>query len=529
MLSYFVIAPLLTAVFLYVFSTVKAARMVAVAAQMTLVGFAAQLFFMCKEGDIVTNIGGYESVLGISLKADTLSSVFVVLTAFIFLIATIYSLNEEHEKLYWLLLFIWEALLIGIFLTRDLFNLFVLMEVAMVVVAILIMFNRDTRSLYDGMFYLMVSIVVMQFYLFGVGYIYKLTGVLDMAAVEQALLTVEASSLILPYALIMVAVCMKCAIVPLYNWLPKAHGTPGAPSAISALLSGVHIKSGIYLLMRIQPLFHGIDLGEFFLWIGIITGIVGFVFALSQSDIKLVLAYHTISQVGMIFASLHIADRYSYMGGLYHSINHALFKCALFLSAGALIKAYKTRNIYEIRGVFKQYPLLGTATIMAILGITGAPLFNGSVSKYFILAGTNRLTSYALMFINLGTIISFIKYSSILFGTANPEIPKAKIDISKQISILILGALCFVGGVLGEELIEFLFNVRVSVDAAGYLQKAAFFVGSATAGYFIYKYYVQKSALLKRIHEIDLGFRAVCVSIGAFFALILVAANISLA
>ena len=232
MLSYFVIVPILSAVFLYVFSSVKAARILALAAQAVVTCFAARLFFLCKEGEIITNIGNYEGVLGISLRADTLSSVFIVLTAFIFLIAAIYSINEKSGKLFWFLLFIWEGLLIGIFLTRDMFNVFLLIEVATVVVSILIMLDRNTRSMYDGMFFLMASTVAMQFYLFGTGFVYRLTGVLDMDAAAQALGGVEQVSVILPYAFIMAAVCLKCALVPLYSWLPKAHGTPGAPSSV---------------------------------------------------------------------------------------------------------------------------------------------------------------------------------------------------------------------------------------------------------------------------------------------------------
>ena len=525
MLSFFVIVPILTAVFLYVFSTVRAARVLALIAQAVLTCFAAHLFFLSKEGDIVTNIGGYESLMGISLRADTLSSVFVVLAAFVFLIAAVYSFNENSGKLFWFLLFIWEGLLIGVFLTRDLFNIFVLIEVVTVVVSILIMFKRDSRSMYDGMFFLMVSTVAMQFYLLGIGFIYRLTGVLDMDAAAQTLRTLDSGSLVLPYALIMATIGLKCALVPLYSWLPKAHGTPGAPSAVSALLSGVHIKSGIYLFMRFQSIFEGINASEFFLWIGIITGVIGFVFAIAQSDIKLILAYHTISQIGMIMAGLNIADAYSNTGGLYHTINHALFKSALFLSAGIIIQAYGVRSVYEIRGVFKRFPLVGAATVMAILGITGAPLFNGSISKYFIMSGTNWLVSSALIFINLGTIVSFIKYSTILFGSPDSAQDVREIEKTKQAAVLILGALCFAGGILGREFIEFLFNIKVSVDAAGYLQKVAFFVASVGAGYLIYKYFVTKSALIKRIREIDLSFRGICVSLGGFFALLLIAAG----
>ncbi|MCL2077535.1 MAG: proton-conducting membrane transporter [Oscillospiraceae bacterium] len=522
MLAYFVIIPILIAVFLYVFPSSKAGRLIAVITQTALVGLAFYLFFICKSRDVVSNIGNYESFLGITLRADALSSVFIILTSFIFLIVAVYTFNEKYNGLFWFLLFIWEGLLIGIFLSRDLFNIFVLVEVTTVAVAVLIMFNRDNRSMYDGMVYLMINTVAVQFYLFGTGYVYKLTGVLDIDAAAKVLEELDKSSLILPYALIITAISLKCALVPLFSWLPKAHGTPGAPSAVSAILSGLHIKGAVYLFIQFNDLFKEVVVSEFFLIIGIITGIVGFIFAMSQKDIKLILAYSTISQIGMIITGLNNDDIYSYTGSLYHIFNHALFKSALFLSAGIIIKIYNTRDIYKIRGVLKRSPLIGAVIIMAILGIIGTPFFNGSVSKYFIFSGTSLPVGGAILLINLGTIITFIRFSSILFGKPQTEPDPAKTDKCKQAAVLVLGTLCLVGGILGEQLIEFLFNVKVSVDTAGYLQKSALFTASAVGGYLIYKLYIKNSPRLKQVREIELSFRGMCVSVGAFFAVVLV-------
>ena len=522
MLVYLVIIPIIIAVFLYVFPSSKIGRLIVIATQAFLVYLSVYLFIICKEGDIVTGIGNFDSVLGILLKADSLSSVFVALTTFVFLIATIYSFHENNSRLFWFLLFIWEGLLIGIFLSCDMFNIFVLIEVATIVVSILIMYNRGNRSMYDGMIYLMVNVVVVQFYLFGIGYVYKLTGVLDMDTALRTIRTLDKTSLILPYALIMTAVSLKCAFIPLFSWLPKAHGTPGAPSSVSAILSGLHIKFGVYLFIRFQAFFQDIATPDFFLAIGIITGIVGFIMALSQSDIKLILAYHTISQIGLITIGLNIPDTYAFTGGLYHVINHTLFKSALFLSAGMISNLYGTRDIYKIHGVFRRSPLIGIVTVIAVFGITGAPLFNGSISKYFIVSGTNWLVSGAIIIINLGTIISFIKYSSMLFGHCKNEYEHVKIDRWQQTAVLILGSLCFAGGIFGEQFVKLLFNINVSVDTAGYLQKTALFAVSGIAGYFIFKYYVKKSVLLKRLCVADFSFRSMCVCIGIFFAILII-------
>jgi len=524
MLTYFVIIPVLLAIFLYLFSSANTGRIIAIIAQLGLVCYSYYLFMLSQQSDVVTMVGGYQGVMGVVLRADTISAVFILLTTFMFLIASIYSFKQENGKFFWFLMFLWQSALIGIFLTRDFFNIFVLIEVVTLVVAILIMFNRDNRSMYDGIIYLMVNIVAIKFYLFGVGYVYTLTGVLDMDLAGQVLRENHPpSAQILPYAFIMVTIALKCALMPLFSWLPKAHGTPGAPPAVSALLSGVHIKSGIYLFIRFQDVFDQIAATEFFMILGIITGIAGFILAMSQSDIKLILAYHTVSQVGLIMTGLNMPDYISQTGALYHIFNHAFFKGGLFLSAGLIIKAYGTRDVYKIRGVLKRYPMLGAATIMAILGITGAPLFNGMISKYFITYGADPLMNGVLIFMSLGTIISFVKYSTMMTGKPPEEVAGIKIDRHKQIAVLSLGFLCLIGGIFGGQFVYFLFGVETDVSIAGHLEKAGIFAASLIVGYLIYKYYVSRSKLMKKIKALDLSFRGICVSIGGVFAIILLA------
>jgi len=250
--------------------------------------------------------------------------------------------------------------------------------------------------------------------------------------------------------------------------------------------------------------------------------------AMSQSDVKLILAYHTISQVGLIFTALNMPSYYAQIGGMYHIVNHALFKGGLFLSAGAIIKAYGTRDVYQIRGVLRRYPLLGIATLMAIFGITGAPFFNGSISKYFMVSDASTQMNWILIFMSLGTIISFIKYATILFGRSELE-PAADVKIpgERQFSALILGGLCFITGTFGVQSIAFLFGATVYIDLLGYLEKAGIFFLSLTAGFFIFKYFVKTSKLLKRLRTFELNFRTMCACIGIFFAALLLATGLA--
>jgi len=506
----------------------KKGRAIAIIFQAGFVGAVYYVFTLTRQEEIVTNIGGYDSILGIYLREDTMAASFVLLTAIFFLVATIYSFRERDGRLFWFLMFLWQGALVGIFLTRDLFNAFVLIEVITVVVAILIMFNREKRSMYDGMFYLMLNVFVIKFYLLGLGYLYRMTGTLDIVIATEVLADMERSELVLPYALMMTAIALKCALLPMFSWLPKAHGSAAAPSAVSAVLSGLHIKCTIYLFLRMQEMFSPlVSAYEFFLVIGILTGIVGFLMAMAQSDIKLILAYHTISQVGLIFAGLSMGSYYSHIGGMYHIVNHALFKGALFLSAGSIIKAYGTRDVYQIRGLLRRYPVVGIATLMAILGITGAPLFNGSISKYFMSVGADSQMNWILIFMSLGTIISFIKYGTMLFGKSDAEpAPDVKIPAEQQAAAFVLGAMCFVTGVFGVQSVQFLFNTPVTVDPLGYLEKAGIFFASVIIGFFIFKYYVKTSKLLKQLGRFELSFRGACACIGAFFAALLLTVGI---
>ena len=132
------------------------------------------------------------------------------------------------------------------------------------------------------------------------------------------------------------------------------------------------------------------------------------------------------------------------------------------------------------------------------------------------------MTTGAIIFINLGTIVSFIKYSSMFLGPYRPAPEQMKIDKCQQVAVLVLGLFCLAGGILGEQFILFLFNLNISVDRLGYLQKSIFFGLSVIAGFLIFKYFISVSPFFKKIREIELGFRGICVSIGVFFAVTLI-------
>lgn len=521
-LFWFVLFPILSAISIYLIGSNKL-KYISLAIQTLFLVMAFQNFLYIKNyGPITENLGGYPQGIGITLYCDNIASVLILLNIFLFTCMLIFNIHKQYmNQLFMLLFLILQGLISGIFLSNDLFNLYVLIDLATIVVSILIMFKKDSRSIYDGMVYLLINIVAMLFFLIGVGYLYKIFGTLDMTSIHQRMILLsDPKHVILPYCLIITAVGLKSAIMPLFSWLPKAHGTPSAPSIVSAILSGLYVKGGIYLFIRVQYMFEPyIETKTLFLVLGFLTAIIGFIFALSQTDIKLILAYSTVSQIGLVIFGLSLGSVEGYWGSIYHIINHAIFKSVLFLTAGIIIEAYHTRDIREIHGVFKRMPFVSIVSIIAILGITGTPLFNGSISKYFIQKGLSSFLDTGLLFINLGTIVYFYKYSSIFIGRSDK--PPYKITLNQKFIILLLAGLCFIGGILGSQLIKYLFNIEVQVSLTGYLQKSIVYILSLIIGFLFYRYAYNKIPVFKRIRDIELSLPSLCLSIVVFFGGIL--------
>jgi len=522
-LLWLIILPIVTAT-LFMIIPSKVSKYLTLMLQLFMVSVASVNFlFVRSEGTVLQNIGDWQNYVGITLRADLLASIMVLLTAVLFLAMVLFNYKQEYaNNLFYFLFTVLEGLIITLFLVNDLFTIFVLIEVSTVVISILIMFKKDSQSIYDGILYLLINVVAMSFFLLGVGMLYKTLGVIDLHGVQARVeLLSSADSIILPYAFIITAVSLKSALMPLFSWLPKAHGTPSAPSVVSAILSGLYVKSGVYLFIRVQGAFSAqIDTAEFFLIMGFITAVIGFILAIAQKDIKLILAYHTVSQIGLIMMGINMINVHTFWGAIYHMLNHSIFKSVLFLCAGMIIHEYKTRDVYKITGVFKRMPIVSIASIFAILGITGAPLFNGSISKYFISYGaTGSWAEYGLMFVNLGTIISFVKYSQMFFGETDE---KAEKDVLRNAVVLVLGGMCFVGGIFGEQLIELLFNVKLPFDPLLYGKKAVVFIGTVLLGILIYHGLLKKSNILSKLNGLEISFNGICLLITMFFSFTLV-------
>lgn len=519
-LSLFVLVPLFAAVFIYLLPE-KIVRVVGLFVQAALFAASLILFVAVQaQGYIEESLGGWVVFSGITLGVDLLSAIMLVMTTGLFFLFLLYNASAPYVRNLFLTLFlILQCLLSGIFISTDLFNVYVLIEVGTIVVTLLILFKQSKRILYDGLIYLMINIVSMSFFLLGLGMLYRLVGVLDFATIGERAAQLESQQLILPCALMLTAACLKAAAFPVFSWLPKAHGTPGAPSVVSAVLSGLYVKSGIYLILRLQGIFAEVfDLRPFFLGLGLVTAFAGIILALSQRDIKRILAYSTVSQMGLILLGLGQGTPHAYHGALYHVINHALFKSLLFLVAGLIIEVYGTRDLHRIRGVARKMPLPAITAIVAMLGVTGAPFFNGSLSKYLIESDLQgSLFAYGLIAINFGTVLYFLRFLSMFKGAASQE-TQEKIPLNRQAVLVVFAMLCLGGGFFGSFFMDWIFGVDIAFPLPVALEKGTIYLATVAAGIVLHR--VLDRPLTRLTHRLQLepGFNEMCLAILVLFA-----------
>ncbi len=418
---YLIFIPILSALIVYLFKN-KHINYITLVAQLAMSVLAVAYFFYFQDDFTQTTFvfGGWERRIGISLSNDPLSITFVFLTLFAWWMVLLYvfDFKTTHHNFLFFLMFL-QGVFLGLVQTNDLFNMFVFLELTTIIVTILIAFKKAGDSFRAGIYYLLLNTSGVLAFLIGLIIIYYIFGTINVYEIEAAMGTLgDRGAVRLAYVLLMAGVSVKAAFFPVFTWLPKAHAA--AQSAISALLSGLIVKGGLYLFIRINMMFAPANLSVqmVFFAIGAASALIGAVFALSQNSIKQLLAYSTVSQIGVILMALSFDPTGFSNGGVFHLVNHALAKMALFFGAGIIIKVYKTKKLDELSGVFKAMPVISTAMIIAMLSLSGLPFLSGyaskSIIKYQFDAGTFAYNLFYLS--NIMTPIILWRLGRIFLG-----------------------------------------------------------------------------------------------------------------
>jgi len=339
--------------------------------------------------------------LGLYFKVDLIGWIFAFLITLVWSLATIFSftymdLEHNRRRFYSVLIFTLGATL-GVVLAGDFFTLFLFFELMTLSSFILVIHEQNLESMKAGILYLYLGIAGGLALLFAIMLLYSATGSVAIVPVLDQL----TANRTLIYILFLVGFGIKAGLVPLHIWLPLAH--PVAPSPASALLSGIMIKTGAYGILRVslilfssptesgtKDLNYLFAMGNALMWIGIVTMLAGAVMALLQGNMKRILAYSSVSQIGYIATGIGAAmfmgvgGAMGFAGAVYHIINHAFFKAGLFMMVGTIYIYTHELELSRLGGMLKKMPLVAVTFLVAAFGIAGVPGFNGYPSKTLV-------------------------------------------------------------------------------------------------------------------------------------------------
>ena len=338
-----------------------------------------------RSGSAVLVAGGWLPGVGIELRYDGVAAVMAVLFFLVALLVLLHALSEgERRPIFFGVYSIALAGMIGVVLSADLFNLFVFFEVLSLSAAILVAYERTLPAMQAAFRYLLVATLSISLYLLGIFLLYRLSGELSFSAVAASLSDAGGSfQARLALVLLFGALATRVALVPFHGWLPEAHGQ--APTAVSALLSGLMLKAGFVAFWHVLQLFPISEGRVLLAWVGALSALLGAVIALLQEDAKRLLAYSSISQLGYIATA---AGAGAFGAAFYHLLSHAFYKSLLFLLIGGWVHQWGARGIESIRHLRAQGAgsrweerIKGGLLLLGVAAIVGLPPFSAYVSK----------------------------------------------------------------------------------------------------------------------------------------------------
>ena len=506
LLPAFVAIPLMTAFVLPLFGKKGKDAATVLANMVTILLLVLAVYVIAAGKSGIYEVGKWSIPLGINLVLDGLSSLMLLVVSVVTAASMLYSaryMERYTAKAKYLSLFLlMVAGMNGVVLSGDIFNLFVFLEIASIASYALVGFGCEHEELEAAFKYMVLGSIGSIFILFGVALVYGNTGSLNMAYISKAIQEAGMNAgLSFALALFIVGFGLKTALVPFHAWLPDAHSS--APAPISAMLSGLIIKTlGVYALARMVFNVFGVSvsIGWLLVGLGILSMIAGAFLAIGQWDIKRLMAYSSISQIGYVILGIGLgavliakqANPFwiylALLGGLFHLINHAVYKSLLFLTSGSLEMATGTRQLKQMGGLAERLPYTRATCTVASASIVGIPPFSGFWSKLILVVAAVQAHFYwvaaIIVFVSLCTLIMYLKVQRYVFLGELPEnLQQAKENKGTiVVAMVVLACLCiFIGLVvlvpgLNKVLLQSILQPAVDVLTNG-LQYSADVIG----------------------------------------------------
>jgi len=395
--------------------------------------------------------GGWEAPFGISFVVDKLSAIMIAISGLMAFASSFYAfatIDKEREKLGFYTLL--STLFMGIngsFLTGDIFNLYVWFEVMLMSSFVLIALGGTKPQLEGAVKYVTLNLISSTFFLIAVGILYGMAGTLNMADLAVKIPAHPEGWLTTTVALLfLIAFGIKSAVFPLFFWLPASYHTP--PAVVSAVFAGMLTKVGVYAMIRVFTLIFSNNpeiTHSVILVIAGFTMLVGVLGAAAQNDIRRILSFHIVSQIGYMIMGLGLNSPIAVAGAVFYIIHHIIVKTNLFLIGGVIKEIRGTYSLEKLGGVYKAYPLLGLLFLIPALSLAGIPPLSGFWAKFSLVkAGLESeawfITALSL-FVSILTLYSMMKiWNEVFWKDTPPEFEVtdrfSEFSVSKKILLI---------------------------------------------------------------------------------------------
>jgi multicomponent Na+:H+ antiporter subunit D len=434
------------------------------------------LYTVLTVGTIHYHLGGWLPPWGIEYVIDPLNGFVGVVVCCLSFLVTLSSrasvekeLADKKVRFYTIYLLLFTGLM-GITVTGDVFNLYVFLEIASLTAYALIAIGEDGAPL-AAFNYIIMGTIGACFYLLGVGYLYIMTGSLNIADLAKLLPALYGSKVVLvALSFFLIGTAIKMGLFPLHVWLPDAYTY--APSAVSSFIAPLMTKVMAYILIRVmitvfEPSYSlkAVPAGTILSWLAAAAILVGSILAIAQSDFKRMLAYSSVSQIGYIVLGVGLANATGLVGSLLHILNHGFMKACLFTVAAALMLKTGGRNIYQLPGMHRRMPFTMAALAIGALSMVGVPPTCGFFSKWYLILGAIEAGQWVfvgvILLSSLLTAVYFMRMIEIIFlrpapsgGHATGEEVRDEIPLSMSVPLWILAAGILLLGLFNERIVS---------------------------------------------------------------------------
>ncbi|MEA3383045.1 MAG: monovalent cation/H+ antiporter subunit D family protein [Campylobacterota bacterium] len=455
-----VVLPLLAAALIVLVNNKKTAWLITLLTSLFSLYVSISMLHMLQEVSVLSyTLGGWNAPLGIELKIDHLAALMLLILTGSATLVSIYALRSVEKEiakgkqvLFYTAFLLVFAGLIGITITGDAFNVFVFLEISSLSTYAIISMGKDRRALYASYQYLIMGTIGATFILIGIAFLYVMTGTLNMSDLSQRLPAVaDTSAIRAGFAFIIIGVGIKAAMLPLHQWLPNAYAY--SPSVVSTFLAATATKVAIYVMIRFQLTIFGIDfslismpLDKILMFLGTLGVLGGSIYAVYQTNIKRMLAYSSIAQIGYILLAIGLASHPGFTAALLHMFNHALIKGTLFMALGIVFFRYATTELSAMSGIGKTMPLTMAAFTIGGLSLIGVPGTAGFVSKWYLVTALLDASLWPIaLLILVASILTVIYVGRVIeaayFRPAPKEKKQKKIPSSMLVALWIFAIL----------------------------------------------------------------------------------------